>query len=60
MYVIEKHKLQGLCLNLGLNAFESKFLRKNQVLSGIKLQQISKELISVLSLTLPRREDAAS
>lgn len=60
VYAIEKHQLQGLRLNLGPNAFESKFLRKYQVLSGIKTQQISKELISVLSLTLARREDAAS
>lgn len=52
-----KHQLQGLSLNLGLNAFESKFLRKYQVLSGIKLQEISKELSRVLSLTWARRED---
>lgn len=48
-----KHQLQGLSLNVGLNAFESKFLRKYQVLSGIKWQHISKEFSSVLA----RRED---
>lgn len=52
-----KHQLQALRLNLGLNAFESKFLGKYQVLSGIKLQQISKELSSALSVTWARTED---